>query len=256
MKRSDLLAAGFCALALMPAAAAADDSATPKPAEKGEKIERRVVVQPGAEPQVFTWTSEDGEGVRKFKTAGLLGRGYLGVQLTELTPELREHFGAPQDSGVLVGHVEPGSPADKAGLRVGDVLTRIDDAGIESSWDVTAEVRPKKEGENVNLEIIRGGKTQVLGATLAEMDRASMDVMPMMFKRMGPGGESFEPFEMKALPPEIGPAMKRLEVILDSPEMKERMDRVKVRNEELEKKLEEMEKRLADLERKLKDNSK
>lgn len=254
MKRSDVLAAGLCALALWPVAASADD--TGKPAANGEKIERRVVVQPGAEPQVFTWTSEDGEGMRKFKTAGMLGRGYLGVQLTELTPELREHFGAPQDNGVLVGHVEPGSPADKAGLKVGDVLTRIDDAKIDSSWDVTAEVRPKKDGENVNLEIIRGGKMQVLGASLTEMDRAAMDVMPMMFKRVGPGGAMFEPFEMQALPPELGPAMKKLEVILDSPEMKERMDHVKVRNEELEKKLQEMEKRLADLEKKLKDNSK
>jgi membrane-associated protease RseP (regulator of RpoE activity) len=251
MKRANILAAGLCALALLPSAAFAGGEV----AKPGEKVERRVVVRPGAEPQIMTWTSADGEGLpRKFKVAGPLGRGYLGVALTELTPELRQHFGAPEGNGVLVGHVEDGSPADKAGLRVGDVLTRIDDAEIESSWDVTAAVRPKKDGEAVTLEIVRAGRTQTLGATLAERERQEVDAMPMMFRRAKPGEEP-EPFEIEGLPA-LAPAMKRLEVILDSPEMKERMDRARVRNEELEKKLQEMEKRLQELERKLKDNPK
>ena len=48
-----------------------------------------------------------------------LSGGYLGVELVDLTPELREHFGAPRDVGVMVGRVEPGSPAARAGLEVG-----------------------------------------------------------------------------------------------------------------------------------------
>ena len=251
MKRADFLAAGLCALALLPGAAFAGDE---PPAKPGERIERRVVVRPGAEPQIMTWTSEDGEGLpRKFKIAGPLGRGYLGVQLTELTPELRQHFGAPEDQGVLVGHVEDGSPADKAGLRVGDILTEIDREPIESSWDLTAAVRPKKDGASVELEIVRGGHTQTLNATLAERERDEVDVMPMML-RQGRPGEGPEPFDVTL--PALAPAMKRLEVILDSPEMKERMERTRVRNEELEKKLQDMEKRLAELEKRLKDNSK
>jgi membrane-associated protease RseP (regulator of RpoE activity) len=254
MKRADFLAAGLCALALLPAAALAGEAS---PAKPGEKIERRVVVRPGAEPQVMTWTSEDGDGgeglPRKFKFAGPLGRGYLGVQLTELTPELRQHFGAPEDTGVLFGHVEDGSPADKAGLRVGDILIQVDGEPVESSWDVTAAVRPKKDGESVGLEIVRGGRSQTLNATLAERERGEVDVMPMVL-RQGKPGEGPESFEVAL--PALAPAMKRLEVILDSPEMKERMERTRVRNEELEKKLQDMEKRLAELEKRLKDNSK
>jgi membrane-associated protease RseP (regulator of RpoE activity) len=253
MKRADFLAAGLCALALLPGAAFAGDES---PAKPGEKIERRVVVRPGAEPQIMTWTSEDGEGLpRKFKVAGPLGRGYLGVQLTELTPELRQHFGAPVENGVLVGHVEDGSPADKAGLRVGDILTRIDGEAIESSWDVTAAVRPKKDGESVGLDIVRGGREQSLNATLAERQREEVDVMPMVFGPGKPGAPGEQMFDVQMLPA-LGPAMKRIEMVLDSPEMKERMERTRMRNEELEKKLQDMEKRLAELEKRLKDNSK
>ena len=252
MKRADFLAAGLCALALLPGAAFADEET---PAKPGQKIERRVVVRPGAEPQIMTWTSEDGDGLpHKFKLVGPLGRGYLGVQLTELTPELRRHFGAPEDNGVLVGHVEDGSPADKAGLRVGDILTEIDGEPIESSWDLTAAVRPKKDGESVGLEIVRGGRSQTLNATLAERERGEVDVMPRMFRR-GKPGDGPEPIDVQALAA-LAPAMKRLEVILNNPEEKERMERTRVRNEELEKKLQDMEKRLAELEKRLKNNSK
>ncbi|HEY0513278.1 MAG TPA: PDZ domain-containing protein, partial [Thermoanaerobaculia bacterium] len=68
----------------------------------------------------------------------LVRRGYLGIGLTELTPELRTHFGVPEEAGVMVSKVEPGSPAEKAGIKVGDILTRVDGNAIKSSWDITA----------------------------------------------------------------------------------------------------------------------
>ncbi len=244
----EILAAA-CALAIVPLAAQAGE----EPKEK--KIERRVVVAPGAEPRVLVWEGAPGEthpGEHErlaFKMA-LLGRGFLGVQLTELTPELRKHFGVGEESGVLIGHVEEHSPADKAGVQVGDILTRVDDQAIEGSWDVSRAVRPKKDGETVALEIVRDGRAQQLTATLAERERREVDVAPFIWKGEGKPGEEFE---MQLLSPALAPAMKRLEVMLDSPEMKERMDRVKVRNLELEKKLEEMEKRLQELEKRLED---
>src|SRR5215218_9304074 len=69
-----------------------------------KKVEKRriVVVDKDGKRQVF-----EGDGP-------MMRRGYLGVSLTELTPELRTYFGAPDDAGAMVGKVEAGSPADKA----------------------------------------------------------------------------------------------------------------------------------------------
>src|SRR5262245_342061 len=55
----------------------------------------------------------------------------MGVELLELTPELRVFFGAPEDSGLLVSRVESGSPAERAGIRVGDVIYRAAGEQIE-----------------------------------------------------------------------------------------------------------------------------
>src|SRR4029077_19784150 len=59
-------------------------------------------------------------------------RGYLGIQLIEITPELRAHYGVARDAGVLVGGVEPDSPAAKAGIEVGDIITRDGGARLEA----------------------------------------------------------------------------------------------------------------------------
>jgi len=74
------------------------------------------------EPIRRTLIVRDGNVI--FDDDGLAGkRAYVGISLTELTPELREFFGAPKDAGVLVSSVAENGPAAKAGVRVGDVIT-------------------------------------------------------------------------------------------------------------------------------------
>lgn len=92
--------------------------------------------------------------------------GYLGVHLTGLTPELRQHFGAPEGSGVLISRVEPASPAEEAGLRVGDVLTSVDGERIGSAGKLRRAFRGKNEGTLVTLEVYRDGRLEQLSATL------------------------------------------------------------------------------------------
>src|SRR5258708_4887988 len=88
-----------------------------------------------AEKSQLVYVDENGEKKVVEGTGTLVKRGYLGVELTELTPELRAHFGAPQDTGVMVARVVAGSPADKAGLKVGDIITSLDGKAVESSSD-------------------------------------------------------------------------------------------------------------------------
>jgi serine protease Do len=92
-------------------------------------------------------------------------RARLGVQLNELTPELAEYFGA-KGGGVLVSRVTEDSPAAKAGLKAGDVITSIDGGRIRDSDDLVDELRDKS-GE-VTLGIVRDRKESSVKATIED----------------------------------------------------------------------------------------
>jgi membrane-associated protease RseP (regulator of RpoE activity) len=93
---------------------------------------------------------------------------FLGVELVDITPALRALYGAPKDAGVLIGEVEKDSPAAKAGLEVGDVLTAVDGEKITSSWNVSRAVWRKSPGESVEIQVTRKGSSKTLKATVAE----------------------------------------------------------------------------------------
>jgi len=89
-------------------------------------------------------------------------RAFIGAALTSLTPELREFFGAPSDSGVLVASVTENGPAAKAGLRVGDVITAVDGNPLTDGFDIFQIMRGKQAGDNVRLDIVRNKAKQSL----------------------------------------------------------------------------------------------
>jgi hypothetical protein len=94
------------------------------------------------------------------------GRGRLGVAVVQISPELRAHFGAPDDRGVLVNTVRPDSPAARAGVRVGDLVLEVDGDAAGSAVDMLQAMSDRKKGERVALEVLRGGKRLQLSATL------------------------------------------------------------------------------------------
>ncbi len=98
------------------------------------------------------------------------GGGYLGVQLTELTPELRTHFGVPEDVGVMVAKVVEGSPAERAGLRVGDVVTRVGGEDADSAMALKRLVSRHEDGEEAVFEVWRDGRVETLTAVLEERE--------------------------------------------------------------------------------------
>lgn len=95
------------------------------------------------------------------------GSGFLGVGLRQLTPELQSHFGAPEGSGVLVASVSDGSPAAAAGIRVGDVITAVDGLAVDSTRDLSREIR-HRPGDAVAIELYRDGTAREVRATLGE----------------------------------------------------------------------------------------
>ena len=103
-------------------------------------------------------------------TGSAAKRGFLGVQLTPMTSELRAHMGAPDDAGVLVSKVEEDSPAARAGLEVGDVITAVDQENVESVRDLQHAIASRADGDLATLEIYRDGRLEQITATLGEQE--------------------------------------------------------------------------------------
>lgn len=77
-------------------------------------------------------------------------------------PELRKHFGAAADRGILVGRVEPRSDAEAAGLRVGDVIVEVRGSAVTSAGDVLSALGSVKQGDTVALTVVRDGRPREL----------------------------------------------------------------------------------------------
>jgi serine protease Do len=93
---------------------------------------------------------------------------YLGVYLSDLTPETASKFGSSVDAGALVEKVEPGSPADTAGVQRGDVVTAVGPEEIRSSGDLISVLRDYQPGDTVGLKILRNGEENQVRVNLAE----------------------------------------------------------------------------------------
>ena len=113
---------------------------------------------------------------------GCDGKGaFLGVQLVEITSDLRDYFGVPDDVGVLVGKVLPDTPAETAGLRAGDVLTRVDGVEVGSSGELSKQIRGKEPGDVVQLEVTRDHRVETFSATLIEAKGHAMHAEKMIW---------------------------------------------------------------------------
>jgi len=104
---------------------------------------------------------------------GTVKRAWLGVSFQEITPELAAHFGGSFDGGALINAVVPQGPADKAGLRAGDVITAIGDQKIQEGHDLLRTVLRHGVGERLHLEVRRGDKTKKI--TLVTGERPTED---------------------------------------------------------------------------------
>jgi serine protease Do len=102
--------------------------------------------------------------------SGKVTRGYLGVGLdpNPITDDLAKEFHSPDTAGALVENVSPGAPAEKAGIKVGDIIRKVNGHTVSDSGQLTAMVTEMNPGSEVTLDILRDGKPMSIRLTLAE----------------------------------------------------------------------------------------
>jgi Do/DeqQ family serine protease len=106
---------------------------------------------------------------------GEVRRGRLGVYIQDVTPELAKAFDIENiKKGAVVAQVVKGSAADKAGLKVGDVIVAVNDKPVEDSTDLRNKIGLMRVGQSLTLDIIRDGSRQTIKATIAEPEEDKM----------------------------------------------------------------------------------
>ncbi len=100
---------------------------------------------------------------------GKVSHGYMGIGISDVTPENAKFFQLDESTGAVVTQVEANSPGAKAGLKVGDVITDLDGQQITDAGNLQLEVGQKRPGTTINLQVMREGKHIKLPITLEEM---------------------------------------------------------------------------------------
>ena len=105
----------------------------------------------------------------QLKDKGHVTRGWLGVAIQEVTPELAKSFGLKENKGALVAQVTPGSPAEKAGIQQGDIIFEFDGKAVSESKDLPRIVASTPVGKLITVKLSREGKIIDRSLKVAEM---------------------------------------------------------------------------------------
>jgi serine protease Do len=125
---------------------------------------------------------------------GRVSRGYLGVALRDLDPDLQESLALEPASGAVVQDVTPGSPGSRAGLRAYDLITAVDGRAVSSNDQLIREIAARTPGEPVQVQYVRDGRARTLTVKLAERPlRSGRDMAP---GRPEPSGQLLGPGEL------------------------------------------------------------
>jgi serine protease Do len=138
--------------------------------------------------------------VTQLAESGTVTRGWLGVGIQPVTPDLAKTFGRAETTGVLVSSVSEGSPAERAGLKSGDIITEYDGRKVERASDLPRAVAGTPVGRDVRLSVVRDGKTLVLTARIEALDAKE--------PRRAEGGERVRPTLGLSVQP-LTPALAR-----------------------------------------------
>ncbi|MEW6388485.1 MAG: DegQ family serine endoprotease [Thermodesulfobacteriota bacterium] len=107
--------------------------------------------------------------IPQLQEKGKVVRGMLGVQVQVVTPELAKSFGLSEPKGALVAEVNPGSPAEKAGIHRGDIIIEFNGHPIQEMNELPRLVAATKPGAKATVKVLRNGKEKTLPVTVTEL---------------------------------------------------------------------------------------
>jgi len=137
--------------------------------------------------------------LKDLKEKGSVTRGWLGVMIQKITPELAKSFGLNQSEGALVGDVIPGGPAFKGGVKRGDVIVRFDGKDVKDMEDLPKIVAATTPNSVVNVEIVREGSPKTLSIKIETLT----DTQPTVVAKADPLG-----MQLQDITPELAKSLK------------------------------------------------
>jgi serine protease Do len=140
--------------------------------------------------------------MESLKKYGKVTRGWLGVAIQDVDQELSTTMKLPTSRGVLISDVTPGSPAQRAGLKRGDVVVKIEGQAVETTGHFRNAIALGGSGKKVNLELYREGKLEKLAVTLGEMpqEKQAASASP---SGGGPANGGLDGLSLSELTPEV-----------------------------------------------------
>lgn len=239
-------------------------------ARPGDKVDVVVIrdgkkttipVELGERKDTFAWTTKDGDDVKvmmKHMAPGAHGmammkdddRGWMGVGIEDLDPQLGEYFGVKDGAGVLVKSVTDDSPAAKAGLKAGDVITGIDGGALQAEVKDTGSLHEAlaetKAGDTVKVEYLRKGKKQSAEVTLGEAPESEAPSILMWHGQDGGMHELAAPKMMHRymMAPDAPGAERHVQIIREMDGNDEELQEMRSQLDEMRKELQELRKEL------------
>jgi serine protease Do len=108
--------------------------------------------------------------IDQLREDGEVTRGWLGVAIQDLTPELARYYGVNSREGVLITQTFPGDPADEAGLRPRDIIVSVNDAPVEQTHELTRRIADLEVGASARIGFLRNGERRTATVTIARRD--------------------------------------------------------------------------------------